>query len=135
MSDVANGSTSGLGAERRAACLGARAPSKDLARDYAAAEIERHAVRFASLADQVHSLRHQWHEVASVAATIQDVSTTASQPGDARAILAKAATRVYADPSQALERLAADSRAPERLSVGQAAAYGKRPVVPARPSS
>jgi hypothetical protein len=102
-----------------------RAPSKDLARDYAAAEIERHAVRFTSLADQVRSLRHQWHEVASVAATIQDVSTTASQLSDARTILAKAAGRVYADPSQALERLAADSRAPERLSVGQAAAYGR----------
>ena len=58
-------------------------------------------------------------------ATIQDVSTAASQLSDARATLAKAAARVYADPSQAIERLAADSRAPERLSVGQAAAYGQ----------
>jgi Ti-type conjugative transfer relaxase TraA len=102
-----------------------RAPSKDLARDYAAAEIERHAVRFASLDDQVQGLRHRWQEVASVAATIQDVSTTATQLSNARATLAKVAARVYADPSQALERLAADSRAPERLSLGQAAAYGK----------
>lgn len=44
---------------------------------------------------------------------------------DARAALANAAVRVYANPSQALERLAADPRAPERLWVGQAAAYGQ----------
>jgi UvrD-like helicase C-terminal domain len=102
-----------------------RVPSKDLARDYAAAEIERHAVRYASLADQVRSLRGQWQEIAGVAATIQDVSTTASQLRDARATLDKAAARVYADPSQALERLAADPRAPARLHAGQAAAYGQ----------
>jgi hypothetical protein len=102
-----------------------RAPSKDLARDYAAAEIERHATRYASLADQVRGLRDQWHEIASSAATIQDVSTTASQLSDARATLAKAAARVYANPSQALERLAADSQAPARLRIGQAAAYGQ----------
>ena len=44
---------------------------------------------------------------------------------DARAALANAAVRVYANPSQALERLSADPRAPERLWAGQAAAYGK----------
>ena len=102
-----------------------RAPSKDLARDYAAAAIERHAARLAPLEDQVRSLRGQSQEIASVAATIQDVSTTASQLSDARAALAKAAARVYANPSQALERLTADARAPERLWVGQAAAYGQ----------
>ena len=102
-----------------------RAPSKDLARDYAAAAIERRAARLAPLADQVRSLRGQSQEIASVAATIQDVGTTASQLSDARAALAKAAARVYANPSQALERLAADSRAPERLWVGQTAAYGQ----------
>jgi Ti-type conjugative transfer relaxase TraA len=102
-----------------------RAPSKDLARDYAAAEIERHAARLAPLADQVRTLRGQSQEIASVAATIQDVSTTASQLSDARAALANAAARVYANPSQALERLTADSRAPERLWVGQAATYGQ----------
>jgi len=62
-----------------------RAPSKDFARDYAAAAIERHAARLAPLADQVRSLRAQWQDVAGVAATIQDVSTTASQLSDARA--------------------------------------------------
>ncbi len=102
-----------------------RAPSKDLARDYAAAAIERHAARLTPLADQVRSLRGQSQEIAGVAATIQDVSTTASQLSDARAALAKAAARVYANPSQALERLTADSRAPERLWVGQAATYGQ----------
>ena len=49
----------------------------------------------------------------------------ASQLSDARATLAKAARRVYADPSQALERLAADPQAPARLRAGQAATYGK----------
>ena len=39
--------------------------------------------------------------------------------------LANAAARVYANPSQAVERLTADSRAPERLWVGQAATYGQ----------
>ena len=39
--------------------------------------------------------------------------------------MASAAARVYANPSQALERLSADPRAPERLWVGQAAAYGQ----------
>ena len=102
-----------------------RAPSKDLAHDYAAAAIERHAARLAPLADQVRSLREQSQEIAGIAATIQDVSTTASQLSDARAALARAAARVYANPSQALERLSADPRAPERLWVGQAAAYGQ----------
>jgi hypothetical protein len=60
-----------------------------------------------------------------VAATIQDVSTTASQLSDARATLAKVAGRVYADPTQAIERLTADSRAPAHLIAGQAAAYGQ----------
>jgi len=102
-----------------------RAPSKDLARDYAAAEIERHAARLAPLTDQVRSLREQWQDVAGAAGTIQDVSTTATQLSDARATLAKAAAHVYADPSQALHRLAADSQAPARLRAGQAAAYGR----------
>ena len=102
-----------------------RAPSKDLARDYAAAAIEHHAARLAPLADQVRSLRGQSQEIAGVAATIEDVSTTASQLSDARATLDKAAARVYAEPSKALERLAANPRAPERLWVGQAAAYGQ----------
>ena len=44
-----------------------RAPSKDLARDYAAAAIERHAARLAPLADQVRSLRGQSQEIAGVA--------------------------------------------------------------------
>src|SRR5260370_8922870 len=93
-----------------------RAPSKDLARDYAAAAIERHAARLAPLADQVRSLRGQSQEIAGVARRIQDVSTTASQLSDPPAALAKAAARVYANPSQPLERLTADSQAPQRLS-------------------
>jgi hypothetical protein len=44
-----------------------RAPSKDLARDYAAAAIERHAARLAPLADQVRSLRGQSQEIAGAA--------------------------------------------------------------------
>jgi hypothetical protein len=33
--------------------------------------------------------------------------------------------RVYRDPPQAIERLTADPRGPERLSAGQAATYGQ----------
>lgn len=89
--------------------------------------VRSHPARTASRSqgDRGEGDRGQSQEIAGVAATIQDVSTTATQLGDARATLAKAAARVYANPSLAIERLTADSRAPARLRAGQAAAYGQ----------
>ncbi|HEV3459966.1 MAG TPA: AAA family ATPase [Thermoanaerobaculia bacterium] len=102
-----------------------RAPAKDLARDYAAAAIERHAARLAPLADQARSLNHEWQEIARVAATVENASTTARQVGEAHGRLVREAARVYRDPPQAIERLTADPRALERLSAGEAATYGQ----------
>jgi len=115
-----------------------RAPAKDLARDYAAAAIERHAARLAPLADQARSLNNEWQEIARVAATIENASTTARQLGEAHDLLVREARRVYRDPPQAIERLTADPRALERLSAGEAATYGQlkgrggNPLPPAR---
>jgi AAA domain len=102
-----------------------RVPAKDLARDYAAAAIERHAARLAPLAGQADTLRLERHEIRNAIAIVEDAGAKSTYLAETRAKLAKAAGRVYADPSQAIARLTADPRAPARLIAGHAADYGQ----------
>ena len=102
-----------------------RAPTKDLARDYAAAAIERHAARLAPLKEEARGLRDELRAVHRDIGTIEHVATTARELAQERASLEKAVAHVYADPAQAVERLAADPRALERLRAGQAQLYGQ----------
>jgi len=103
-----------------------RAPSKDLARDYAAAAIERHAARLAPLKEQVRDLQAERHELRASIATLDQADAMAERFGKARATLERAAAHVYADPAQAVARLTTDPRtAEQRLFAGQAQAYGE----------
>jgi len=103
-----------------------RAPSKDLARDYAAAAIERHAARLEPLREQSRGLQAERYELRTSIATIDQAAAEAQRLGEARAALERAAARVYADPAQAVARITADlPTAERRLYAGQAQAYGE----------
>jgi Ti-type conjugative transfer relaxase TraA len=103
-----------------------RAPSKDLARDYAAAGLERHTARLAPLKEQIRDLQAERHELRASIATLDQADAMAERLGKARAMLERAAARVYADPAQAVARLTADPRtAEDRIFTGQAQAYGE----------
>jgi Ti-type conjugative transfer relaxase TraA len=103
-----------------------RAPSKDLARDYAAAAIERHAARLEPLKEQAVHLRTERYEIRRGIDTFDQAAAEAQRLAEARATLERAAARVYADPAQAVARLTADPRTAERrLFAGQAQAYGE----------
>jgi Ti-type conjugative transfer relaxase TraA len=103
-----------------------RAPSKDLARDYAAAAIERHAARLEPLKEQAVHLRTERYEIRRGIDTLDQAAAEAQRLAEARAALERVAARVYADPAQAVARLTADPRTAERrLYAGQAQAYGE----------
>jgi hypothetical protein len=98
-----------------------RAPSKDLARDYAAAAVERQAERVAPLRERESSLRAQ---VQTLRNDLQYAESFRGRFTEARAELERAAAQVYANPRQAVERLTADPQVYVRL-YGDAAAYGQ----------
>jgi hypothetical protein len=102
-----------------------RAPSKDLARDYAAAAIERQAERVAPLRERESGLRAQVQSLRNDIDTIQYAESFRGPLAEARANLERAAAQVYTDPRRAVERLTADPQAFERLYAGDAAVYGQ----------
>ena len=102
-----------------------RAPSKDLARDYAAAAIERQAARLAPLDNQASNLRHEIQHVRWDLSIVEHAVTAARDLAADHANLVWAAGRVYTHPAQVVERLTADPRASERLRAGHAAVYGQ----------
>ena len=102
-----------------------RAPSKDLARDYATAAIERHAARLEPLQQQAHQLRAEIQQLRVVRATLEHAGEEAQRLADWRAGLERVAARVYTHPAQAVERLLADPAVAERLDAGHAQVYGQ----------
>jgi hypothetical protein len=102
-----------------------RAPSKDLARDYALAAIERHAARLEPLLQRAYDLGNERQEIRSSISAHDHADAMEQRLRAARATLEHTAARVYADPAQAVGRLTADPHAEARLEAGQAQAYGQ----------
>jgi hypothetical protein len=101
-----------------------RAPSKDLARDYAAA-IERHAARLEPLKNQAAKLRKEVTQVRWNISIVEDAGAAARKLSEDRAHLVTTAGRVYTHPAQVVERLIADPRASDRFTAEHAAVYGQ----------
>jgi Ti-type conjugative transfer relaxase TraA len=97
---------------------------KDLARDYAAADLERIAARLALRRDQSAALRGKVQTLQDDIGTHERAATAGRDLLDARAALEEAAGRVYRNPKEATRSLLSDPTAVERLSAGEAPAYG-----------
>ncbi|HXO29768.1 MAG TPA: hypothetical protein VOA80_20625 [Thermoanaerobaculia bacterium] len=102
----------------------ARAGHKDLAGDYAAAELRRTTARLQDLAAKIRSATLEERPLGKALAALQDLNGARLRVVGARRDVAQAAGRVYADPAQALRSLLRDSQAPARLRQGEARLYG-----------
>jgi AAA domain len=102
-----------------------RPPQKDLASDYGAAALERHASRLQPLEQQLRGLQNEQHQIRNALGAHDVAKDEARRLAARRATLERAAARVYVDPAQAVSRLTADPRAEHRLRAGQAQAYGQ----------
>jgi hypothetical protein len=106
----------------RALCRESR---KDLARDYAAADLGRLASRIQTLHERVESLRVEQRKLWGPQHLHQRAQETSKGLETARARVESMAARVYVCPQEATRALLADPKVIERLSAGQAAAYGE----------
>jgi hypothetical protein len=102
-----------------------RASRKDLAYDYAAADLGRIAARVGALQEQVHALRREEQSLKADLVTLDQVQATRRDLGEAHAAVAKAAGRIYVEPQEATRALLADPKAVDRLAAGEAHAYGE----------
>jgi Ti-type conjugative transfer relaxase TraA len=101
-----------------------RSSQKDLASDYAAAELRRAAARLQDLAAKTHSATLEERPLGKALAALSDLSRARLRVIEARRSVVQAADRVYADPAKALHSLLRDPEAPARLRQGEARAYG-----------
>jgi Ti-type conjugative transfer relaxase TraA len=97
---------------------------KDLARDYAAADLERIAARLTLGREQSAALRGKMQTLQEDIGTHDRAATASRDLVDARSALEQAAGHVYANPKEATRSLVSDPGAIERLSAGEAPAYG-----------
>jgi AAA domain-containing protein/relaxase-like protein/DNA relaxase TraI-like protein/RNA helicase len=101
-----------------------RPSRKDLAQDYAAADLLRIAVRSEAWHRQVQALRGDENSLKAGLAALDQAATARRELGAADVALRQAAARVYIDPEAAIASLRADRQVHERLAAGQAGAYG-----------
>jgi Ti-type conjugative transfer relaxase TraA len=101
-----------------------RTGHKDLASDYAAAELRRAAARLQDLAAKTHSATLEERPLGKALAALSDLRRARLRIVEARRSVAQAADRVYADPTKALHSLLRDPQAPARLRQGEARLYG-----------
>jgi Ti-type conjugative transfer relaxase TraA len=101
-----------------------RTGNKDLASDYAAAELRRAAVRLQDLASKIHSATLEERPLGKALAALSDLRMARLRVVEARRSVVQAADRVYADPAKALHSLLRDPEAPARLRQGEARHYG-----------
>jgi Ti-type conjugative transfer relaxase TraA len=101
-----------------------RAVHKDLASDYAAAELRRAAARLQDLATKIRSATLEERPLGKALAALSDLSRARLRIVEARRSVAQAADQVYADPAKALHSLLRDPQAPARLRQGEARLYG-----------
>ena len=102
-----------------------RENGKDLARDYAAADVGRLVSRIEMYRHEAESLRVEARQLSGQRTLHQRAQEAGQSLDHARASVERAAVSVYARPAEAARALLADPRALERLSAGQVAAYGE----------
>jgi hypothetical protein len=98
---------------------------KDLASDYAAADLRRAVARLQELAAKTAAATLELRPLRQVVAAFDALRDARLQVVAMRRSVAKVVALVYADPAQALHRLLRDPDAPARLREGKARSYGK----------
>jgi hypothetical protein len=101
-----------------------RTGHKDLASDYAAAELRRATARLQDLAEKIAGATREERPLGSALAALSDLNRARRRVIEARRSVVQAADRVYADPAKALHSLLRDPEAPARLRQGEARLYG-----------
>jgi len=98
---------------------------KDLAGDYAAAELRRAAARLQGLAAEANRIVLEERPLRDALAALSSLRQARQRVVESRHSLVEAAGLVYADPAGALRALLRDPQAPDRLRQGEARRYGK----------
>ncbi|HVR11770.1 MAG TPA: AAA family ATPase, partial [Thermoanaerobaculia bacterium] len=103
-----------------------RAGHKDLAGDYAAAELRRAADRLQDLVAKTNQVMvEQERPLRDALAAHSSLCRERLRVVEARRSIAEAAARVYVDPAKALHSLLRDPQAPARLRRGEASEFGR----------
>ena len=102
-----------------------RASHKDLAYDYAAADLGRIGERVSLWQERAHTLRRQELSLRDDLNTLDGVPRARRDLDAARVEVEKAAGRIYANPQEATRALLADPKATDRLAAHEAGAYGE----------
>ncbi|HEY0784175.1 MAG TPA: AAA family ATPase, partial [Thermoanaerobaculia bacterium] len=102
-----------------------RTSRKDLAYDYAAADLSRLAGRVEALTEKTMALRREEQSLKADLVTLSRVEIARKDLDQARTSVEKAAGRIYLNPPEATRALLADPRAVDRLAAGEAEAYGR----------
>ena len=97
---------------------------RDLAGDYAAADLRRAVSRLQDLAAKTAAATREERPLRADLAAHASLQEARRRVGESRRSLAQPAAQVYADPVKALRSLLRDPAAPERLRQGEARAYG-----------
>jgi AAA domain len=101
-----------------------RTGHKDLASDYAAAELRRAAARLQDLATKIRSATLEERPLGNALAALSDLRRARLRVVEARSSVVQAADRVYAEPAKAMRSLLRDPEATARLRQGEARHYG-----------
>ena len=101
-----------------------RSGHKDLASDYASADLRRAVTRLQELAAKTTRAALEERPLRDALAALLELRDARQRVVDARRSLAHPAAHLYADPAQALRRLLRDPAAPDRLRQGDARRYG-----------
>jgi len=103
----------------------ARPGRKDLASDYAAADLRRAVDRLHEIAAQTVAATREQRPLREVVAAFDALRDSRLRVVALRRSVTAAATQVYADPRRALRRLLRDPAAPDRLNQGKVRTYGR----------
>jgi ATP-dependent exoDNAse (exonuclease V) beta subunit len=98
---------------------------KDLAQDYAAADLGRQAARAEVGERQANALRRQEQALKADLVTLDRAEAAKNHHRRTEIALQQAVRRVYAHPEEALRKILADPKAFDRLATGEAAVYGE----------
>jgi Ti-type conjugative transfer relaxase TraA len=102
-----------------------RESRKDLARDYAAVELERGADRVHQWQERRQALLIERQSLLQARGTLEGAQDATRDLTETRAALLQATSRVYARPDEALRSLLADPQADTHLAAGQLQFYGQ----------
>ncbi len=102
-----------------------RAANKDLASDYAAADVRRVVTRAQHFEVKTNQAAREQRPLREAAAALDDLRRARLRVVAARRSVARAAADVYADPARAIRALLPDPAAADRIRQGKLRAYGE----------